>query len=268
MTKLLYIGGYGHSGSTLLEYFISGSPAVLACGEVISCLRVRKKKPCTCGRAAKDCPVWGFLYSANRRSIRSHVQLLRALLQRAGDEYFAIVDSSKTAWGCFTNPLRLRRKFGSNFILIHLTREPLGACWSILRKRHRKSLHQGSVTYPLLLRCGWTVLGWSLANLSCELYRLIYPGQYVHIRYEDLAREPGVELQALFTRVLPGVCWCFGGVRGGDNRHQLYGNSVRYLPLTIEDIKEDLKWKTEMPRECARAALFLSFPLRLRYGYR
>ena len=63
MTKLIYIGGYGHSGSTLLEYLMAGSPAVLACGEVVSsiCERDSKKKEkiCSCGRAADMCPVWG-----------------------------------------------------------------------------------------------------------------------------------------------------------------------------------------------------------------
>jgi hypothetical protein len=39
VTKLVYIGGYGHSGSTLLEYLLAASPKVIACGEVASVLR-------------------------------------------------------------------------------------------------------------------------------------------------------------------------------------------------------------------------------------
>ena len=38
MTKLVYIGGYGHSGSTLLEYLLAASAEVIACGEVASVL--------------------------------------------------------------------------------------------------------------------------------------------------------------------------------------------------------------------------------------
>ena len=60
MTKLVYIGGYGHSGSTLLEYLLAASPEVIACGEVASVLRERgRKAKCTCRRDIKDCPVWG-----------------------------------------------------------------------------------------------------------------------------------------------------------------------------------------------------------------
>ena len=34
LAKLVYIGGYGRSGSTLLEYLLTTSPEVVACGEV------------------------------------------------------------------------------------------------------------------------------------------------------------------------------------------------------------------------------------------
>ena len=44
MTKLVYIGGYGHSGSTLLEYLLAASPETVACGEVASVLRDRDRK--------------------------------------------------------------------------------------------------------------------------------------------------------------------------------------------------------------------------------
>jgi hypothetical protein len=44
VTKLVYIGGYGHSGSTLLEYLLAASPKVVACGEVASVLRERRRK--------------------------------------------------------------------------------------------------------------------------------------------------------------------------------------------------------------------------------
>ena len=54
MSKLVYIGGYGHSGSTLLEYLLAASPEVIACGEVASVLREGgRKAKCTCGEPAR-----------------------------------------------------------------------------------------------------------------------------------------------------------------------------------------------------------------------
>jgi hypothetical protein len=34
MTKLVYIGGFGRSGSTLLEVLMAANPEVVACGQV------------------------------------------------------------------------------------------------------------------------------------------------------------------------------------------------------------------------------------------
>ena len=60
VAKLVYIGGYGRSGSTLLEYLLTTSPEVVACGEVERHLRrFGRYKICTCGRRLKKCPVWG-----------------------------------------------------------------------------------------------------------------------------------------------------------------------------------------------------------------
>src|SRR5581483_669140 len=100
VTKLIYVGGFGHSGSTLFEYLMAGSPSVMACGEVVSAIReresTRKKKICSCGRAADACPVWGFFHSSDCAPL-NHVELLHELMKRAGGQYSAIVDSSKTA---------------------------------------------------------------------------------------------------------------------------------------------------------------------------
>ena len=82
-----------------------------------------------------------------------------------------------------------------------------------------------------------------------------------------LVRDPEGSLRALFERVLPGVGWSFTDPSLRDNRHQLYGNSVKHHQLTIADVREDLKWQTEMPPEYSRVVLALSYPLRLRYGY-
>ena len=271
MTKLVYIGGYGRSGSTLLEYLMAGSPAVLACGEVASSVGEsdgkRKEKICSCGRAAAACPVWGPFHSSVCKVAPTHADLLSALMQQGGGQYEAIIDSSKTAWGSFTAPFRLKRRFGSQFTLIHLMRQPAAVCWSVLRKKTRRAKKEGRRPYHYTLRCGFAVAAWSIANLSCELFGLLYPRQYIRLRYEDLAHSPAESLQSLFQRALPGVVWSLDDADTRDNRHQLHGNSVKRQQLAISDVKEDLEWQSEMPPEYSRVVQALSYPLRLRYGY-
>src|SRR5262245_59290730 len=102
VTKVVYIGGYGHSGSTLLEYLMAGSPSVLACGEVASSLRKRvaneSEKRCSCGRTASSCPVWGFLYASDRSLPVTHAELLHELIENVDGQHAAIVASSQAAW--------------------------------------------------------------------------------------------------------------------------------------------------------------------------
>jgi hypothetical protein len=270
VTRVIYIGGYGHSGSTLLEYLMSHSPSVLACGEAVSSLRKRAakadEKQCTCGRMASDCPVWGLLYDAGRAAPRTHAELLRQFVEVGDGRYAAIVDSSKTAWGSLSAPFRLRREFGSEFALVHLVREPIAVCWSVLKQKTRRAERQGGRVRYQTLRCGWVVLGWGLANLACELFGLLYPKQYVRLRYEDLARSPSATLQTLFARLLPELSWS-AEPRIAGNRHQLQGNRIRFREIAIDDVREDLSWKTEMPPEYSRVVRPLSYLLRLRYGY-
>jgi len=111
VTKLVYIGGYGHSGSTLLEYLLAASPKVVACGEVASVLRERRRKgKCTCGREVRLCPVWGpLLASTETLDGMTHERLARALLAQDGGAHAVLVDSSKTAWhSAAVRYLRLR----------------------------------------------------------------------------------------------------------------------------------------------------------------
>ena len=108
LTKVVYIGGYGHSGSTLLEYLMSESPTVMACGEVKSCIREgpRRRGRCSCGRKANECPVWAFFYSPTNYNARwTHAGLLHALTHRFGGHYSAIVELLKNGVGIFKHAL-------------------------------------------------------------------------------------------------------------------------------------------------------------------
>jgi hypothetical protein len=264
MPKLVYIGGYGHSGSTLLEYLLTANSQILACGEVASVLRDgAKKKHCTCGRLALDCPVWGqFLTESGRSSGLGHAALALALLDSAGAHYDALVDSTKTAWRHALAPFRLRRKLGDDFLLVHLVRDPRAVAWSAIKKTERR---QQKVNRPLF--CSFIVAGWTVANLACEIFARRHPDQCLRLRYEDLAARPGESLDILLARIAPGAKWRGEELGAADNRHQLYGNRMRGKSLSLADVKEDLAWRADMPGAYRRLVSPLSAVLRARYGY-
>ena len=247
MTKLVYIGGYGRSGSTLLEYLLTASAEVVACGEVAAVVRrgPHTKRNCTCGRKAKQCPVWHFLdpRASAAQNGWSHADLSLALIERFSNRYTLMIDSSKTSWDAAGAPFSLRHRLGRDFHFVHIVRDPRAVCWSAIRRGDRRA--SGLTNH--LLRSAWTTLGWWAANLTCEAFRRLHPKQYLRIRYEDLARSPRDELHRLFERMSPGLEIDITEPGSSDNRHQLYGNRMRHQQVSLTDVAEDARWKAEMP---------------------
>jgi hypothetical protein len=265
LTKLVYIGGYGHSGSTLVEYLMTASPQVIACGEVASAARERMKKTrCTCGEITKDCPIWGsFVETSCRSGSWSHQNLTVALLKFVSDDYAVLVDSSKTARHSANAPFGLRRRLGHDFQLVHIVRDPRAVCWSALKKAERR----GEAHSNGALHCTFTTLGWWTANLACELFGWTHPDQYVRLVYEDVVHSPRESAGTLLKMLLPESECQFETLGTGTNRHQLYGNRMRSRPPSLREIKEDEGWKTDMPGAYRRLVEALSWPLRSKYGY-
>jgi hypothetical protein len=112
-----------------------------------------------------------------------------------------------------------------------------------------------------------TLLGWWIANLSCELFAWLYPSQYLRARYEDFAYDPRTALDTLFNVVLPDQLWQLAEIGMSDNRHQLYGNRMRRQRLLFSDVRIDIRWKSEMPRAYRQLIAILTWPLRAKYGY-
>jgi hypothetical protein len=100
LTKLVYIGGFGQSGSTLLESLMTANPQVVACGEIANGFegRTGRELNCSCGKLAKDCPVWGTFARGFNASL-NHDALVLTLLEHVKDKYAILCDSSKKQHG-------------------------------------------------------------------------------------------------------------------------------------------------------------------------
>jgi hypothetical protein len=267
LAKLIYIGGYGRSGSTLLEYLLTASPAVIAMGEVARHFqRFGQIKTCTCGRSAEDCPVWhSFQDLSGKLKGWGHEQLTLAMFAQISGQYAVMVDGSKTAWGSFLMPFKLRKRLGEDFLLIHLVRDPRAVYWSTIRTAQK---HEDTrlMSKPII-RCFRSSAGWTAANLACELFGWLYPKQYMRLHYEDLAQSPQDVLRRILEKVSVEPPASLERAESLDNRHQLYGNSMRFRPLSLTEVREDVAWKSDMPRGFGRLAAGLCWPLGAKYGY-
>jgi hypothetical protein len=268
LAKLIYIGGYGRSGSTLLEYLLASNPALVACGEVERHLRrFGKRKICTCGRRAKKCSVWGN-FQHGRLKNWDHKQLTWAMLEYVSSEYAVMVDSSKTSWGSTFAPFRLSRNLGENFLLVHLVRDPRAVAWSTMKSLRPASKPKLKVrSLSPRARSLRTVGGWTVANLACEMFGFFHPDRYMRLRYEDLVGEPFESLKQIFARVDLEPPATLEQNENRRNRHQLYGNAMRFETLLPTDLKEDVAWRTTMPKAYRWLVGSLCLPFCLRYSY-
>ena len=212
------------------------------------------------------CPVW---HPFQRRSGKltgwRHEELTLALRDHVGAHYRVMVDLSKTAWGSLSIPTLLFRKLGADLLLVHVVRDPRGVCWSAMRTPWRPK--QASRPSAPTTRAMRTAVGWMVANLVCELFGWRHPENYLRVRYEDLIQTPAEVIEEIFRRVslIPPVSLEPDNSR--DNRHQLYGNAMRFKPLSLTDLKEDVAWKTRMPKGDRLLVRSLCWPLYRRYGY-
>lgn len=268
MTRLVYIGGYGRSGSTVLEALLAMSPDVIACGETVGAIRAERwDKECSCGRPALECPVWGpILAEPEKLKHVSHVDLDLALLERLTASRTVMVDSSKTARGAALAPFELRRKLLRDFRLLHLVRDPRAVCWSVVRWEVARAKRKDSSVNVARLYAR-AALGWVAANSACELFGRRYPDQYMRLRYETLTQSPENVMRDLFREILPGRVQQFDESNSSDNRHQLFGNRLRRKPVAIAGIQPDDEWKRAMPRGYRRLVEALTVFLRSHYGY-
>jgi Sulfotransferase family len=108
MTRVVYIAGLGHSGSTILDMSLGCHPSVVGMGELTSILnlnasQLEEKTPqltCSCREDVAGCPFWSqAIQSVKANSSRDYATKYQGLLEvfRAvyGDRHI-LVDSSKS----------------------------------------------------------------------------------------------------------------------------------------------------------------------------
>jgi len=300
MSELIYIAGYGRSGSTALDTLLGNHPTVFGAGELTHLFDGwRAGRACACGAAYPDCPFWrevmGQLEAAlpglelatvqgvNRRveSVLSPPLLLadrrltslyrdvwtttlRAIRRVSGKEI--IVDSSKSARTSAWRARALVTWCGVDLKVIHLVRDPRAVMWSILRGSNR-GLEMGQDA-ELPGGAYRALFSWSWVNglvdwSSARRFR----SDLLRLRYEDIFSRPLQGLRLLGAFVDLDMQPLIDRVVSGeelDPGHGVGGNRTRRQgPLRLS---YDEEWKERLPAYTRRLA-WLSWPLAHRYGY-
>ncbi len=302
--RVLFVGGWGRSGSTLIDRILGQAPGVFSAGEIREiwergCLQNR---PCGCDQAFRDCEIWREIgdvafggwdeidldrvlelrftldrpwsvpYLAapviKRSEVREYVAILDALYGAIVDVTGAdvIVDSSKIPSHAFL----LRRVQRVDLRLLHLVRDSRAVAYS-WQKVVEKRVTTGNVQYLPQYGPVASSIRWLLYNAQTRaLARLGVP--YRRIRYEDFIGDP----RCWTERIL-----AFAGIRPDWDRmpfaapdvvvlgpnHTVDGNPVRFAtgPTTL---RRDDEWRTLLPARDRRLVTLATLPALIRYGYR
>lgn len=303
---VLYIGGSGRSGSTLLERVLGQLPGVLPVGELVFLWDrgVRKDQLCGCGARFSDCPYWREVGSrAFGGWDRIDVDEVLALQRVVDRNRFIPLMLAKGAPGRYRGDLAryadyllpvyraalavgdarilvdsskhastaflLRRLGGVDPRVIHMVRDSRGVAYS-WTKQVRKPEVAGE-SYMPRYHPGRQSLYWLAFNVMFEA--LPASGVPVmRLRYESLLEDPRTEVErvARFAGIAvdePALAYLDERSVDLAPNHTVSGNPMRFKNGRM-DLRMDDAWRRELPRSQAAVVHAVTWPLQRRYGYR
>jgi len=302
--KVLYVAGFGRSGSTLLGNVLGQVDGFVPVGEVRGIWEhgLIENKVCGCGELFEYCAFWqpvldeafgGMDQVDPREMIRlreswartKHIPLMlvppgRRLIERRLAEY---LDGLKRLYRAVLTTTGGRvivdtSKFPSygyalgmvpsvDLHVVHLVRNPRAVAYSWQQKRLQPDPENPE--YMDRYSPMGSSLRWMARNLGTEAFWRRSPKRYLLLRYEDFVAEP----QRAVRRILGLVHEETASlphvseheVELGVN-HNIWGNPSRFRTGKVE-VRPDREWASRIKPNDAKAITSLTFPLLVRYGY-
>ena len=206
---LVYIAGYGRSGSTLLDTVLSSHPQLEGVGEIKYLFQEvldQKQLPAIWSTVLEEFAAQGEndITTANQLTQRvqrpysrssaversAYKKLWRIVLDTLHRELpgVILVDSSKTASDAFLRP-QLLEEMGYELRMIHLVRAPQAVMFSLGKRGSNRLLEAGKTGEEAILTGGGlrALINWTWINLGVWwYYRRRRRIKTYTLRYEDL----------------------------------------------------------------------------------
>ncbi len=306
-STVLFIGGCGRSGSTLLDRMLGQLPGFCSVGELRFIWRraLAGNQLCGCGVAFADCPFWTevgreafggwdtidleevlhlqraldrhrfiplLLFPSGRESFQTDLERYESIL---GDLYRGIAKVSGASVIVDSTKdapyaYLLRRCPKIDLRIVHLVRDSRGVAFSWTKHVSTPEIEGGRVQF--MGRYSPVEMGarWVVFNLLFHLLsRLSVPTLFT--RYERLVESPRLELERIFEHVGSELDErALGFVRDGEVELRA-DHTVSGNPMRFRNgavpLTRDEEWRTNMSRGNQLLVSALTWPLLLRYGY-
>lgn len=300
---VLYIGGVGRSGSTLLDRLLGVAPDVVSVGELVYLWRnfLRLQRLCGCGLVGVECPFWAAVLGrafpggppapgqmeplirratsagpVGRKLLRLGPGGARGDVAELQDAFAAIyraiaaesgkrviIDSGKH----IRLALMLDGMHGVAVRLVHLVRDPRASAFSWTRDR-MYPIGQGKTAPMQRLSPHESTLWWDAATLLGTLAPLSgLPTKRLH--YEDLVAHPNETVAAIrrFAGLPPAPPPVdASGAAPLDLYHAVGGNPMRFNRGPTP-IRLDDEWRQAMPSRQKALVTAMTLPWLAAYRY-
>lgn len=302
---VLFVGGIGRSGSTLLDRMLGGMPEVCAIGEVVHLWErgLAQGEKCGCGQPFGRCDFWRTVgelafggwdavdvervreLSARVDRTRFVPQLalprlpkaLRRDLTEYADYYARIYRAVQAVSGC-TVVVDSSKHASLAFVLrwatdvdlrvLHLVRDSRGVAYSWAKHVRRPDVVDGE-DWMAQSTARSISLQWLGQNAAFHLLGAVGV-PVLRERYEDLIAAPEPVLRAIrgFAGLPAGKALPFLADHAVtlSPGHTVSGNPMRFRQGPVA-LSADEEWRGALPAQARRTVSLLTLPLRLRYRY-
>lgn len=300
--RVIYVAGYGRSGTTVLDIALGQHPQVIGAGEITALTRHvwRRNEYCACGQPVHDCGFWNPVlrrwsegqdvslmpqYQRCQGKIEGlfgHAKLSSGLGNRSQFAFYTnhtarlfeamvsqsykkvIVDSSKLPGRAMA--LALVPKV--DLRVIHVVRDGRGVAWS-LAKAYERDVKAGLQREIKPKSISRTALRWSIVNLETEyLARKLGPQKVMRLRYEDFVSNPAETMRKIGIFAELDFSQVGEALRRGEfinPGHQIAGNRLRMNASF--SLAGDESWRSMMPAGQQASFRRLGGWMLGRYGY-
>jgi hypothetical protein len=300
--SVLFIGGWGRSGSTLLGNALNEIAGFEHVGELTYVWETGwdADRQCGCHRKFQECPFWTRVVSDTFGSFKieearsmislrsratSSLLVLRDILLRFRDNQpvkaygrvldqlyssiarhspnRTIVDSSKLPIQLYA----LLHAANATVRVVHLVRDPRASAYSWSKEVVRTDAQPGGTMRQERLGIFQSGFRWSRNNLLVELLGKRADG-YLRVRYEEFVSSPEMVLREIcsFAQVPYSDVVDENGVIVMNGNHAAWGNPSRSqtgpTPVRLDDA-----WRVRLPRKSRIAVTVVAWAMMLHYGY-
>ncbi len=302
---VLYVGGVGRSGSTLLERLLGQLGGTVSVGELTHIWErgLVNNERCGCGEPFRSCPFWkevgDVAFSgwdtldaeaalALQRSVDRNrlIPLMLApmlwpaygrRLRAYGDRLLKVLTAVREVSGAAlivdsskhaSTAFVLRSMRGVDLRVIHLVRDSRGVAHS-WRKKVAKPEVADAEAWMARVPPSRIALRWVGYNLAFHLLaRTGVPTLFM--RYEDLVRTARTQMGRVLVFVGRDADTPLPYVGAGSVEvvveHSVAGNPMRFRTGTLP-LRLDEQWRTDLPARHRRLVAILTSPLLRAYGY-